>query len=157
MVKTTPYRLDFAEMRRVSVRSNYGRFWWFPVFTAGLGAVLALMDHQIWPLAILLPAIGVAAPYLRTLVTLQGLRKAPLMRRDLVMEFDAQELRQLDPLEMSGRVRYADLVKVQEQSEGLLLWLTATQYVLVPKRAFATTGDLATAKHYIHQARGGLR
>jgi hypothetical protein len=157
MVKTNPYRIDFAEMRRVSARLNYRRFWWLPLGTTVIGVGLTVMDRHVWPLAVLLPALGLAATYLRTLVTLNSVRKAPLLRRELPMEFDAHEMRQLEGEELSAPVRYADLVRFQEQREGLLLWLTSMQYVLVPRRAFATTGDLATAKHYIHQARGGLR
>lgn len=144
MVRSQLYSLDAGEMARVAIRANYIQAWWYSGLMVIGGALLVSLPgakaNDFIGGAIILA--GLTFPALHSLQTVSDVRRSPLFRRVIAVEFDENELRQLDE---SGatltRVRYSELLTTDVQPEGLRLFVTKRNYLFVPKRAFATEDE----------------
>lgn len=155
-IQTLPYRIDLQVMRAVSLRTNYRRMAWVMIAAVAVLAVLAWTLPRLWPVFLLLALAELWVPWLWAASMVSNLRSSGAVDRELTFEFDPAEMRQIERGEVTAHLGYEDLVSFQEGPEGLHFGLPAGKWILVPRRAFATPGDYATAKHFIHQARGGI-
>lgn len=156
VIQTLPFRVELPVMRAVSLRTNYRRMAWALIAALAVLAILTWTAPRFWPVFLILALVELWIPTLWAGRMVAGLRSSGAIDRELVFEFDPAELRQLEQGEVSANIGYEDLVSFQEGPEGLQLGLPGGKWILVPRRAFATPGDYATAKHFIHQARGGI-
>ena len=121
MVRSQLYSLDAGEMARVAIRANYIQAWWYSGLMVIGGALLVSLPgakaNDFIGGAIILA--GLTFPALHSLQTVSDVRRSPLFRRVIAVEFDENELRQLDE---SGatltRVRYSELLTTDVQPRG---------------------------------------
>lgn len=153
MIRTAPYRIDFADLQRVMLRGNYRRFAWLSASSLALGALILAFMPEIWLAGAFSILLGVSAPYLRTLSSMSKVKKTPLQMKEYVAEFDDRELRQFADGELASRVKYADLVATAQLKEGFQIWVSPLSWILVPVAAFAAQADLSAARTLVEQAR----
>jgi hypothetical protein len=146
LVRSKPYHIDFADLRSLNLRQNWRWFWWLPLAFAALGLFVGWSGGP-WIavfVALLFALVGVATIYLRTLFSMRGMRQAPMYQRQFRVLFERDALVQHVGDSVS-RWTYGDFVKVDDEPEGLIIWLTRQQRFLIPRQAFESDEDYRVA------------
>ncbi len=143
-ISTQEYQLTTDLLVRVGTRVSYRRIWLVPVLGVLLAAALVVMGDPTMKIVGLLEGILIALlPMIKVRVSAARIKQVPLYQLPYVMNFGADTLTQSSAGESRSVIRYSEIVRVQDDADALVVYITRSLYVIVPKASFKSAEDLA--------------
>lgn len=144
-ISTNEYSGTSSMLVSVLTRVNYQKFWIVPLLGLGTAAYMATIgDPTIMTVGIIEGLVLALVPYIKAVLSVARSRKVPLYNLSFVVSFTDDRLNQFSGGDFSSSIRYEHLVRVQEDPEALLFFISRISYLMVPKVAFKSPSDFTS-------------
>jgi hypothetical protein len=138
-IVTRPFQLTGAQLIRVSSAAYLQRFWWFASIYPLFGAGLLLLTTD--PLARYVGVIALLWPFTIPLRAVYTLTRARRISSNTRIGVDGDDLVNMGENGREVRRPIEAIKSVRRVSGAILLYTTATSYIVVPTWEFESQAD----------------